>query len=94
MKTLEHVSSVLIVHMVSGQSRLDIAVGPMYLSLKKETVFHLSHEFFSFDVSSGGNAKRTGFGIGGIRIPPLCGKVVSCTPDDSLGIQVSRGSCS
>ena len=89
MKSLEHVSSVLLSRMVSGERRLDMTVGPISVSLKKETGFHLSHEFFSFDVQKGDKAHRRTEAAGGIRIPPLCGTALSCSPGDTLGIQVS-----
>ena len=89
MKALEHISSVLLSNLFSGQNRLDLTVGTASISLKKETSFHLSHEFFSFDVHNKHKVQQTTAVVGGIKFPPLCGTSLPCTPDVNLGVMVS-----
>lgn len=64
-------------------------IGPLTISLKKETALHISREFFSFASEKEDTSEKFGKVPGGLKVPPLCGTVLACKPDDTLGIQVS-----
>ena len=64
-------------------------IGPITVSLKKETALHISREFFTFSSRKKQDIYNESERVaGGISIPPLCGTVLSCKPEDTLGIQV------
>ena len=88
-KALEYISSVLLSNLFSGQNRLDLTVASASISLKKETSFHLSDEFFSFDVQKKHKVRQMTAAVGGIKFPPLCGASLPCSPDANLGVMAS-----
>jgi len=89
METLAWTCAILLSQMVSGQMRKDMKIGHITVSLMKETALHISRKFYAF---SSGRKQDTNHEservAGGISIPPLCGTVLSCKPEDTLGIQV------
>lgn len=85
MNTLSYVSSVIISTMVTGQKKIDMKSGPMSVSIRKETNFRLSREFFTFSSNTSENTSRMN---GGFKIPSLCGTALTCDSDNAIGIQV------